>query len=480
MLRLVFQVLLFILIDLSWVASGQTVIQGVAPDYVGQNLVFSTYLNQISNTEKKVGTVKVQTDGSFKFQMDIAQTKYIFCHAGIFFMYLYIEPGHEYTIKLPQRIDKKSSDKLNPFFEEVKIHLLVTSFKSKTTVNQEEKTKELNFLIRTFDNYFDPFYSKYAMKVFSREAITDMDSTLRKIEDTFANTDNPYFKVHYTYRMGLLKFMSTQFKSRHISDNYFLDKPIPYDNPAYMELFNKVYNKYFVFFGRTQTGKVIYEDINTSKSLGKLKATLDQDKVLTNDTLKELVILKGIHDGFYEAEFQRQALLQILDSLINTSKLEKIRETGKEIRYKITRLLAGYPPPAFQLLNQDSVLTSLDQFKGSFVYLVFCTTQNYACFKEFQMLKTMQDKHPNLFKVIVVSADDNLIDIQRFAKKTPFKWTYLFYGSQPDILKDYDIRTIPTCFFIDREGKLAISPAPLPSEDFEGYLFKYLKAKRIL
>ena len=92
----------------------------------------------------------------------------------------------------------------------------------------------------------------------------------------------------------------------------------------------------------------------------------------------------------------------------------------------------------------------------------------------------MLDKHPDLFKVVVVSADDSWKDIRRFARKSQLKYTFLYYGNQPDILKDYDLRTIPTAFFVDKEGLLAISPAPLPSEDFEGYLFRYLKAKKIL
>ena len=96
------------------------------------------------------------------------------------------------------------------------------------------------------------------------------------------------------------------------------------------------------------------------------------------------------------------------------------------------------------------------------------------------MLKKLQDKHPNLLKVVLISADDNLSDIRSFARKSQLKWTFLYYGDDPDILKNYDIRTIPTCFLIDKEGLLAISPAPLPSEDFEGYLFRYLKAKKIL
>jgi AhpC/TSA family. len=465
---------------LNWNVQAQTIIKGNAPDYAGLTLNFRTFTNQISNTEKTIADVKVSANGDFSFPVNNEETTYIFCHSGIFFMYLYAEPGHEYTVKLPQHIERKPFDKLNPFFEEVKIHLMVTSFKTNVTLASNDPSSELNFLIRTFDDYFDPFYQKYAMTVYTQQAITDMDTTLRKIESTFGNINDPYFKIYYEYRMGLLKFMSTRFKSRHISDNYFLNKPILYDNPAYMELFNKVYDKYFVYFGRPEAGKRIYDDVNVNKSLANLKQTLGQDKVLSNDTLKEFVILKGLHDGFYQSDFKRPVILQILDSLILTTKIKKIKETGELVRNKITRLLAGYAPPRFSLLNQDSVWTSLDNFKGSFVYLMFATTQNYSCIKEFQMLKKILDSHPKLFKVVVVSADDQWIDIKKYAKKSPYKWTYLYYGNQPEILKDYDIRTIPSCFFIDKEGKLAVSPAPLPSEDWEGYLFKFLKSKNLL
>ncbi|HEY4786796.1 MAG TPA: thioredoxin-like domain-containing protein [Bacteroidales bacterium] len=480
MLRIVLGILFLFFVTGRWTASGQVIIEGNAPDYAGRTLFFSTYTNQISNSERVVATVYVKANGDFKFEAEISKVEYIFCHYGIFFMYLYAEPGNEYTIKLPQRIERKPEDKINPFFEEVRVHLLVNSSRVIKTLDIRDNRHELNFLIRTFDDYYDPFYNKYAMKVFTNESVKDMDSTLQKIERTFGETGDSYFRRYYFYRIGLLKFMSTRFKSRNISDNYFLNKPILYDNPAYMELFNKVYDKYFVFFGRTKSGEVIYEDINKSKSLTKLKVAFDQDKVLSNDTLKEFVILKGLHDGFYEAEFQRKAILEILDSLIETTKLEQIKETGKEIRYKITKLLAGYPPPAFQLLNQDSVWTTIGKFKGSFVYLFFGTTQNYACLKEFQMLKKIQDKHPGLLNVVVISADNSWNEVRSFAKKSPFKWSFLYYGNHPNVLKEYDIRTIPTGFLIDREGKLALSPAPLPSENFEEYFFNYLRARKIL
>jgi len=43
-----------------------------------------------------------------------------------------------------------------------------------------------------------------------------------------------------------------------------------YRNPAYMELFNMVYDKYFLFFARTMEGNVIFDDISRYKSLTSL------------------------------------------------------------------------------------------------------------------------------------------------------------------------------------------------------------------
>jgi peroxiredoxin len=478
MLRFLPLTFLFLFV-ISLPISAQTVIRGNASDFAGQTLIFNTYANEISNKEHPVATVHVQKNGDFEFRPEIKQTTFLFCHAGIFFMYLYAETGKEYEVKLPKRVDKKQADKVNPFFEEVRVHLTVTSGGLSHT-DSTQNSQELNAQIHAFDSYFDPYYSSYAMKMYAKQSTIGLDSTLQKIESIFSQSQNPYFKAYYTYRMGLFKFMSTQFKSRSISDTYFLNKPILYDNPAYMELFNKIYEKYFVYFGRTKTGKVIYDDINTFKSLSRLKATLSQDKVLSNDTLQEMVILKGIHDGFYEMEFSRQAMLRILDSLVMTTPIAEHKVIGNDIRYKVTRLLPGYTPPPFKLLNQDSVWTSLDNFKGSFVYLIFCTTQNYACFKEFEILNKLLQKHDNLMKVVVISADEYLKDISFFAKKSPYKWTFLHYASQPEIFKEYDIRTIPTCYLIDTEGKMAISPAPLPSENLEGYLFNYLRAKKVL
>lgn len=460
--------------------AGKVVIHGNSGEYKGTILSFYHFTNQISNKEVLIANSKVKENGDFELSFEVTQTDYIFCHTGVFFLYMFIEPNCDYTITLPSRIDKKQDDILNPFFKELRVHLLISAFHSNLLSTNELPGKELNFLIQQFDNYFDPYYEKYASNIYTKNGVKGMDTTMHTIEATFAGIKNPYFQSYYTYRVGLLKFMSTSFKSRNISNNYFLNKPVLYNNPAFMELFNQVYEKYFVYFGRTKEGKVIYDNINTAKSLTRLKNTLAQNQVLANDTLKEFVILKGLHDGFYEMEFSREALLQVLDSLSLTTKIEKHKVIAGDIREKVTRLIPGFSPPPFKMLNQDSTWVSLNDFKGSYVYVMFCTTQNYACLKEYDLIKKLYEKHGKILKIVTISFDETLADTRMFAKKMKYNWTFLHFGNQPEILKDYDIRTFPTYFLIDREGKLAMSPAPSPAENFEVYLFQQLRAKGIL
>ena len=472
--------LAFYFFSCTTIRAREVIVSGKNQEYANEPITFNIYENFITSNEKKLAVITPDSIGKFSFKIDIPETEFVFAHVGRYYLYIYLEPGKTYNIKLPPKTTKTHEEILNPYFEEIREPFTIESSKSKTHPEDDDKSKELNFLINRFDSIFDPIYADYSINLYSNYNPGKIDSLIKKIDSIFINISDPYFKDYSTYKIGLLKFMSSRFKSRNISDNYFLNKSVLYRNPAFMELFNQVYDKYFVYFGRTKSGKIIYDDINLKKSLAGLKNTLAQDKVLSKDTLKELVILKGIHEGCYGMDFSRNGLLQILDSFIFTSQIAIHKLIAADIRDKVTRLLPGYSPPAFKLLNQDSIWVSLNSFKGTMVYMIFCTTQNYSCFKEYDQLKKIQQKHGDILKIVTVSVDESLSYIRNFTKKYAYNWTFLYYGDQPDILKDYDIRTIPTYYLIGPDGKLIMSPAPAPSEQFEMYLFDYMKSKNLL
>jgi peroxiredoxin len=191
-------------------------------------------------------------------------------------------------------------------------------------------------------------------------------------------------------------------------------------------------------------------------------------------------MLKGIHDGFYTADFSREALLIVLDSLVANTQIAVHKTTGRQIRKKVTKLLQGYPAPDFSLYDPQGKLKSLKDFQGRYIYLMFCTTQNYACISEFEQLKKIHEKFGEHVTIITILGDEQFLESQKYIKGKQLPWTFLHYGNYPYVLKEYDIRAFPTYFLLDNEGRMAISPAPSPSENIELKLFNELRAKGIL
>ncbi len=445
--------------------ASEVTISGVAPDYAGEELVFHKYKDRITNETKVLARSKVQEDGTFSMDFEVNGITYVFTDVGIYRGYLYVVPGKVYEIVLPENKPLKIEDELNPFFDPTSIHLgLGNSIDT-----------ELNMKIRMFHDAYYPYYNKHIHNLALRQDISQLDDDIERMDAPYTGDSNTFFNFFKEYKYGMLRHLAHQHKARSVSDKFFLDRPVLYNNPAYMELFNQIYERYFNFFSRTVSGAEIYSDINDDQSLEQLKNTLSGDDVLQNDTLLELVILKGLHDEFYDDNFSRSAMLVILDSLIDKSSIEMHKEIGRTIREKVTRLMAGYFPPGFQLYDIDSNLVSLSDYRGKYVYLNFCISYSYTCLNEFEKLRGVHDRHIDYLQIVTISMDKSYGNLKTSIEKNGFPWKFLHYGNHTDVIKDYDIRGVPTYYLIDPEGKLILSPAPGPSENFEGQLFRIMK-----
>jgi peroxiredoxin len=157
--------------------------------------------------------------------------------------------------------------------------------------------------------------------------------------------------------------------------------------------------------------------------------------------------------------------------------IEKHRNLGQHIKDKITRLQPGYEPPQFELQDTDGNLVKLSDFKGRYVYLNFCTCQSYACLNEFNMLTTLYQKHKDHLTILTIATDPMEEILRQFLAKNKYDWKFLHYDNQPSVIRDYDIRAFPTYFLIGPDGKLILSPADSPAENFEQKLFDVMRSR---
>lgn len=465
--KLLIPILLYFAYTHELKADTLTIIHGQDLAYANSKIELNTYQDLITRTTKILACDTVDSLGNFTLSFQIKQTQLIEINLGIYKTIMYAEVGKNYEVALPPFQPKTKGDLLNPYFKPVEIYLGVKNADS----------LDLNFLIADFNDQYHRFIDQHYYAVVKNPRENKVDSLINALEKNFRNTENPFFNEYRIYKYAWLKYISIMKDSRYVTREFFNDLPILYHNPAYMDLFNQVFAKYLNFYSNTKEGARLYSDIVFAKSPAYIKETFSNNLALINDTLQEFVLLKGLHDAFYTNDFPVKSMLITLDSIANYSKLNYHKQTAKNIRKKVLLAKRGYKAPVFKLADADSVVRSTTDYLSNYVYLNFISIDSYACQNDLELLKKLHEKHKNDFRIISVSIDENFNDVVRFFKEKSYEWMLLNGNNNEKLLEKYRVQVFPTYYLINPDGKLDMSPAPSPSENFEWHFFTLLKSK---
>lgn len=453
------------------VLSSQNItIRGSEPQYAGKEITFYCYSDRIIFSKNELGSCIVNENGDFAIAFTSIPTLQVFADLGNYQVYLFTEPGNEYQIKLPPRVDKSIADKLNPYFREELIHLGIVN----------PWPDELNGKIRHFDDFFTPIFRKYALKAYLQTQFSNLDSTLRVVDDLYGKDPNIYFQCYVIYKTALLREMSSKKKRDIAIPSAEFSIPVLINNPAFGEWFIQVYRNYFQYLTRLdQEGYPLYEIINMRRSYHALSESVMKIDAFPNDTIQELILLKGLYDEYFSDEFDEMAILDVLDSLIYSTSFDYITSLAKNIKYRLTRLKVGQTPPNFELVTFEGDTVTLNDLIGKYVYLNFCTSNSYPCLNDFNLLKSLQEKYPDQLRVVTISVDKDNARMKSTIQTKDYSWIFLESGIHSKVIEEYDIRTYPTYFLIDPQGLLVISPAPGPDRDFERYFLDILRSRKV-
>ena len=145
-------------------------------------------------------------------------------------------------------------------------------------------------------------------------------------------------------------------------------------------------------------------------------------------------------------------LAQIYEELGNA-------ELAMEYRRKVTPPLGllGKPVPDFSATDLDSKPISLQQYRGKVVLLDFWAVWNGFCIGDILNVKKVYDTYKNQgFDVIGVSLDTDETKLRNYLKENDIPWRQIFSGQerQCPLVKQSDVKSIPTRWLIDRDGTL--------------------------
>ena len=455
-----------------------TTVGGVAPSYAGEKLSFYIYTNMISFRQALLAECEVSDSCKFNCSFQLEETQLIFTNLGIYSCYFFAEPGISYDLHLPLKREQSDTETLNPYFEPSRVHIMAKQTGTGSKEIDLENREDINFLIRAFNDSFNPLYYKYVINAATtREGNSNVSKELEDLAAPFDSVSNRFFRDYMKYRIGLLKHYGNRENIKTIAREYYSDQPLLHNNPAYMELFNVIYYEYFLNADAEHPKWNLFQVINNDRSLTALNDIMDTDPLVNGNELRELVQIKAIYDGFYTDKFSSTVLLSLLDSISSTSENEKNKACAGNIKNQITRLLPGYPPPGFELLDKDSMLVRLDDFEGRYVYLCFCNSFSYSCRMDFELLRGLNSKHREHLTIITIITDGGHGIMEELVRSNNYDWLFLHIGRQPDVLMNYQARVQPAYFLIGRDGKLIMSPAPGPGENFEYRLFQVMRAR---
>ncbi len=112
------------------------------------------------------------------------------------------------------------------------------------------------------------------------------------------------------------------------------------------------------------------------------------------------------------------------------------------------------PATNFTLTDNNGAKINLSDYKGQVVYLDFWASWCGPCKQSFPAMNDFQKKYgAQGFKVIAVNVDENKQDAVNFLKTTPAQFTVV-YDSNQQVIKQYNVKSMPSSFLIDKQGNI--------------------------
>lgn len=442
-----------------------TTIKGHNKDYAGEIIRVYKFVDFITKKQEIVAYDTVNKNGDFLLTFHQFETLLITVPLGIYNTIIFTEPGKTYEVVLPPLQPKTKADILNPFHHQVEVYLGVKNVDS----------LDLNLQVADFNDIFNKYIDSHQYIIFNKPNASIIDSVIDVIDHKFTNNDNLFFENYRKYKYAILKNATYMSDSRYVIREYYHEAPFLYQNPTYMDLFNQLFANYISYYMKTSEGERLFSDIAYAKSPQHAKETFSNNMVLLNDTLQELVLLKGIHDAFYQKAIPISSLIITLDSLMCCSNIDYHKTIAENIKHKVLKAKQGFDAPKFELSDAEGKIITSDSLFSAFTYLNFISIESFVCLQDFEILKSFHENHKSDFKIVSICIDDDFERIKKHFNENGYDWTLLNYGLQKNIISDYNVKAYPSYYLVNPNGKLSLSPALSPRENFELSFFNIFR-----
>ncbi len=435
-----------------------TEVSGTALGRPGELVRVLVYADQFSLLDSTLASAETDVWGNFSLSFSCDKTEYAFLALGLKKGEFYMEPGLAYRAFVRADTVKGS------VFDQLPLQF-----------DLEEGSGNLNKMIGEFNFDYNTFILQHQKQLLRAKSDKLINDFIVREKTRFANelSGNAYFNDYVAYSFASLEWISKIKSDTAILEEYFTGREVLYENIAYTEFFRDFFKQYFknlkafdypVLVSTMNRGELFYID-----------SLLQQDKWLEKDgRVRELALMLLLARNYYNKDVGKEKVLNIFTEIEKTGNYDRNRIVAGNFKRKLLKLDYGSKAPLFELKNTQGQRVALSDFKGKFVLLNFVTSRCKPCFFNFQKMEQIQSGFENKLEVVVVVSDEKAEKVIPYVKDTRFH--LLSLENNILLLEDYEIKTYPTFIIINPDGTIAMAPAPLPDENLDVYIERFMQS----
>jgi peroxiredoxin len=451
-------------------SSAQVTITGKAETFKDKELTCTRYTDYLSYETQELGRTTVDKQGNFSFSIPLTESAQIQIHEGSTMGMMYADPGASYNIILNAPEDNNG----NAYKKSIRIDF------------DTLLTYDINNLILDFNSRHDDFmfynYNLIGNELFSHR----LDTFKIYLSKVYKNVKHDYFADYVGYSLAETEMLGPPKKDENaflkmVYAEYLLNKPIRYNNDKYMNFFSKFYSDIFKMIS-VSAEMDLFRAVNYYASPTLTKRVLKKDILLRDDRICELAVLRCLGQEYYNYEFDKGMILDMLDSIATTSKYPEHKVIAANTRLRLRTLAVGTFAPDFALTNSNDTTVTLSQFRKKFVYIHFWSIDNATSINEMKIMRKLYEKYSWDVEFISINVDPDIKSMKEFLRKNnDYSWVFVHSGKNKDLREIYNVTSLPQFYLVDPEGYIIQAPALRPSANGSGKsideTFHYIQKK---
>jgi len=446
------------------VISGRDVqLKGNAPGAAGKFIEVYNQPDPLTGKNILIEKVRVGEDEKFIISIDCDSICWIRLRHGIYEFLLLIEAkDRQYELELPAYRAIPKEEKLNPFFQYKIIHI---------RLNGEAN---LNNVIRHIDSLYYDYTNMVTESIYLGEKLPDQDSLLQSFSDVEKSLEGEYALQYFKYRYSVLKIISGKHRIHGSEDIDLINKSFFPLMPAYTDLVKQVFNGYLGRLANNKKTSPIRGMINSAESYRDIVKLIMEQKSIRDTSLLEFVLLDNLYSEYYKGGFRKESIEEMFSWISHNATHEYNRWLAAFIIIEVQKLKPGNCPPGFTLSDSYGNVISLDSLRGKFSILAFGTTELTETRHELDILNNWVNDYKDKLQVVIIILDENFQLALEQAGYRKYDFIFLDGSASDKLLDDYNIRYLPSFYFLDRETRLIFSPALMPSENLRSLVIPEL------